>query len=85
MYDYLGMCPFEDRYTEPSWDRGIRLARWDKSLPVFDEPSFLEGFLLPHASADNMALFGFGSVTDSKLFFSGERYPLLCLKMRTRI
>lgn len=68
MYDYLGMCPFEDRYTEPrSWDRGIRLARWDKFLPVFDEPSFSEGFVLPHARADNMALFGFGSVTDSKL------------------
>lgn len=67
VYDYLAMCPFEDRYSEPSWDRGIRLARWDKSLPVFDEPSFLQGFILPHARADNMALFGAGFVKDGKL------------------
>ena len=70
------MCPFEDRYTEPrSWDRGIRLARWDRFLPVFDEPSFLEGFVLPHARADNMALFGLGlMMMDSKLF--GEKVAL---------
>lgn len=67
VYDYLTMCPFEDRYSEPSWDRGTRLARWDKSLPVFDEPSFLQGFILPHARANNMALFGAGFVKDGKL------------------
>ncbi|GAA5990524.1 hypothetical protein JCM10908_003113 [Rhodotorula pacifica] len=60
VYDYLAICPLDRTQAERAhvqeWKRGLRLQvdqeDTGSAVPVFDEPSFLEGFVLPQARAE---------------------------------